>query len=60
MKCFTLAALCILNGDARLRILSTDASGCFIIEMVAVTIICLVRYDHYLVSFDDTFLVYAV
>ena len=29
MKCFTLAALCILNGDASLRILSTDASGCF-------------------------------
>ena len=29
MKCFTLAALGILNGDASLRILSTDASGCF-------------------------------
>ena len=27
--CFTGAALCILNGDASLRILSTDASGCF-------------------------------
>ena len=29
MKCFSRAALCILNGDASLRILSTDASGCF-------------------------------
>ena len=29
MKCFTHAALCILKGDASLRILSTDASGCF-------------------------------
>ena len=29
MKCFTRAALCILKGDASLRIRSTDASGCF-------------------------------
>ena len=29
MKCFTHAALCILKGDASLRILSTDTSGCF-------------------------------
>ena len=29
MKCFTRAALCILNGDASLRILSIDTSGCF-------------------------------
>ena len=29
MKCFTRAALCTLNGDASLRILSTDASDCF-------------------------------
>ena len=29
MKCFTHAALCILKGDVTLRILSTDASGCF-------------------------------
>ena len=27
--CFTRAALCILNGDASLRVLSTDGSGCF-------------------------------
>ena len=33
MKCFTRAALCILNGDASLRILSTDASGCFFINV---------------------------
>ena len=33
MKCFTHAALCILNGDASLRILSTDASGCFFINI---------------------------
>ena len=33
MKCFTHAALCILNGDASLRILSTDASGCFFINV---------------------------
>ena len=33
MKCFTFAALCILNGDASLRILSTDASGCFFINV---------------------------
>ena len=29
MKCFTHAALCILKGDASLRILSTDALRCF-------------------------------
>ena len=29
MKSFIRAALCILNGDASLRILSTDALGCF-------------------------------
>ena len=29
MKRFTHAALCIPKGDASLRILSTDASGCF-------------------------------
>ena len=29
MKCFTHAALCILKRDSSLRILSTDASGCF-------------------------------
>ena len=33
IKCFTRAALCILNGDASLRILSTDASGCFFINV---------------------------
>ena len=33
MKCFTRVALCILNGDASLRILSTDASGCFFINV---------------------------
>ena len=33
MKCFTCAALCILNGEASLRILSTDASGCFFINV---------------------------
>ena len=33
MKCFTRAALCILNGDASLWILSTDASGCFFINV---------------------------
>ena len=34
IKCFTRAALCILNGaDANLRILSTDASGCFFINV---------------------------
>ena len=33
MKCFTCAALRILNGDASLRILSTDASGCFFINV---------------------------
>ena len=30
MKCFTCVALRILNGDASLRILSTNASGCYI------------------------------
>ena len=33
MKCFTRAALCILNGDASLRILSIGASGCFFINV---------------------------
>ena len=33
MKCFTYAALCIFNGDASLRKLSTDASGCFFTNM---------------------------
>ena len=33
MKCFTRAALCILHGDASLRILSTNASGCFFINL---------------------------
>ena len=35
MKCFTPAALCILNvnGDVSLRILSTDASVCFFINV---------------------------
>ena len=33
MKCFTRAALCILNGDASLRILSTDASECFFTDV---------------------------
>ena len=33
IKCFTRAALCILNGDASLRILSTDATGCFFINV---------------------------
>ena len=33
MKCFTRAALCMLNGDASLRILSTNTSGCFFINV---------------------------
>ena len=33
MKCFTRAALCILNRDASLRILSTNTSGCFFINV---------------------------
>ena len=35
MKCFTRAALCTLNGDASLRILSTDALGCFFINVTS-------------------------
>ena len=31
--CFTRAALCIFKGDASLRILSTDASGCFFTDV---------------------------
>ena len=38
MKCFTRAALCILNGDASLRILSTDASGCFFINVTFIAV----------------------
>ena len=33
MKCFTRAALCMLHGDASLRIPSTDASGYFFINV---------------------------
>ena len=33
MKCFRRAALCMLNGDASLRILSTNTSGCFFIHV---------------------------
>ena len=38
MKCFTRVALCILNGDASLRILSTDASGCFFINVTFIAV----------------------
>ena len=38
MKCFTRVALCILNGDASLRILSTDASGCFFINVTFIVV----------------------
>ena len=38
MKCFTRVALCILNGDASLRILSTDASGCFFINVIFIAV----------------------
>ena len=38
MKCFTRVALCILNGDASLRILSTDASGCFFIDVMFIAV----------------------
>ena len=38
MKCFTRVAFCILNGDASLRILSTDASGCFFINVTFIAV----------------------
>ena len=38
MKCFTRVALYILNGDASLRILSTDASGCFFINVTFIAV----------------------
>ena len=38
MKCFTRVALCILNRDASLRILSTDASGCFFINVTFIAV----------------------
>ena len=38
MKCFTRVALCILKGDASLRILSTDASGCFFINVIFIAV----------------------
>ena len=38
MKCFTLSALCILNGDASLRILSIDASGCFFTNVTFIAV----------------------
>ena len=38
MKCFTRVALCILNGDASLRILSTDASGCCFINVTFIAV----------------------
>ena len=38
MKCFTRVALCILNGDASLGILSTDASGCFFINVTFIAV----------------------
>ena len=38
MKCFTRVALCILNGDVSLRILSTDASGCFFINVTFIAV----------------------
>ena len=38
MKCFTRVALCILNGDASLRILSTNASGCFSINVTFIAV----------------------
>ena len=50
--CFTRAALCILNGDASLRILSTDASGCFFtnVTFTAVAEIS-IRGDFYFKSY---------
>ena len=38
MKCFTRVALCILSGDASLRILSTDASVCFFINVTFIAV----------------------
>ena len=38
MKCFTRVALCILSGDASLRILSTDASVCFFINVTCIAV----------------------
>ena len=52
MKCFTLAALCILNGDASLRILSTDASGCFFTNVTFTAVAAIsIRGDFFFKSY---------